>query len=90
MMDKYREETERAAAGLRVMEKEPDGLLYCDDGDFFDKLSISGVPVFHSQLVFNAMTDWDIPFIPIWTAAGEYGQDRRRFDEAYIEAKVGE
>ena len=73
---------EQVAAGLRRMRTTPDFLLYCGGEEDLAK-EICGSPVIYSALVSNTTSDLDIPWIPLWSAAGDYILERKRFNEGY-------
>lgn len=80
------EDKEQIAAGLRAIERTkcapPDVLLHCDnEGNEYD--SICGIPVVYSALIRNSMTDWDVPWIPLWYKQNDYIIARAAFNRAF-------
>ena len=80
-MNKY---IEKVAAGLRNMKTKPDAFLVVEqEGWCWDKGKILGIPVYHTEFVYNNMTDSDIRFIPLWNSEGDYIIERKRFNDGY-------
>ena len=74
------------AGGLRRMDIKPDYLLFCGEEDWcWDEEKILGIPVLHSALIRNIMTDSNVPFIPLWNVEKEYTGQRVRFNRGYEE-----
>jgi len=76
---------EKVAAGVRMMQHKPNAFLFCESDEYtWDEPTILGIPVFHSPYVFNSLTDENVPFIPLWGAAGEYSGSRRQFNDGFV------
>jgi hypothetical protein len=77
---------EKVAGGIRSMGKAPDAFLYSNEELYcWDEDYILGIPVFHSALIANTMTDDHVPFIPMWKKEGDYVVDRAKFNSGYSE-----
>ena len=75
--------TQQIAAGLRALEKAPVALLSTEENEVRGIIKVCGIPVFHSALISNTMTDDHVPFIPMWGDDSDHVIARAKFNSAF-------